>query len=57
MGWCLECVVIMQRKYGHHYPELLQFARIELSAPITNAWPKHEASAAYQDKAAKLSKI
>ena len=55
-GWCLECLVRMQHKYGHHYPELLQFAQIVLSAPITNASPEHEASAKYQDEAAKSSK-
>ena len=43
--WCLERLVRMQHEYGHHYPELLQFAQIVLSAPITNAWPEHGASA------------
>ena len=43
--WCLERLVRMQHEYGHHYPELLQFAQIVSSAPITNAWPQHVASA------------
>ena len=55
--WCLECLVKMQHKYGLIYPELLQFAQIVLSAPITtNAWPEHKASVSYQDDAAKSSK-
>ena len=37
--WCLERLVRMQHEYGHHYPELLEFAQTVLSAPVTNAWP------------------
>ena len=28
----------MQHEYSYHYKELLQFAKIVLSAPITNVW-------------------
>ena len=37
--------MIMQHEYGHHYKELLQFAQIVLSAPMTNAWLKRAANA------------
>ena len=45
MEWCLEHLVRMQHEYGHHYPELLQFAQTVLPAPVTNAWPECGANA------------
>ena len=38
MEWSLELLVIMQHEHGHYCEELLQFAQIVLSAPITNAF-------------------
>ena len=36
--------MIVQHENSYHYKELLQFAKIVLSAPITNAWLEHRAN-------------